>query len=45
MQILELIHTANALGAIAMIVVGSFWLKGHLRSQVIRCGCAVEKEA
>ena len=44
MQILELIHMANSLGAIAMIVVGSFWLKGHLRSQFIRCACAVGEE-
>jgi hypothetical protein len=45
MQIMDIIGTVNALGAIGMILVGSAWLKCYLRGFYRRsCSCRWEKE-
>ena len=45
MEILDIMRTANALGAIGMILIGSAWLKCWLRGMVrSSCPCRREKE-
>lgn len=45
MEILDVVQTVNALGAIGMILVGSVWLKRWLRGTFRRsCSCRWEKE-
>ncbi len=45
MHLMNIVHTMNALGAIAMILIGSSWLKCWLRGSLRgSCPCRWEKE-
>ena len=43
MEFMNLIHTINALGAITMILIGSSWLKGYLKSRLVHSCCRINR--